>query len=304
MTSWHSYPKVYNLGHRILSELLNGPITVEEKVDGSQFSFGIFNGELKCRSKNCELVLDANNGMFTKAVQTVKELAPLLKDGYTYRGEYLNEPKHNALSYNRTPTKNIIIYDVNPAEEHYLSYAEKKAEAERLGLEVVPLIYEGNGLDLNLAGLKEILEKTSVLGEQKIEGVVIKNYTQFGPDKKALLGKHVSEAFKEVHKKTWGESNPNGQDIITRIGQMYKTEARWNKAVQHLKEQGALTGTPRDIGSLLKEVQTDILAECTDEIKQELFKWAWGDISRIVISGLPYWYKDELMKSQFTTEDK
>jgi len=33
-----SYPSIYNLGHRYLGDLLDGPVVVEEKVDGSQFS--------------------------------------------------------------------------------------------------------------------------------------------------------------------------------------------------------------------------------------------------------------------------
>ena len=54
-TSWHSYPSIYALGHRYLEELLLDPVLVEEKVDGSQFSFGVFEHpegpELRCKSK-------------------------------------------------------------------------------------------------------------------------------------------------------------------------------------------------------------------------------------------------------------
>lgn len=299
ITSWHSYPKIYNLGHAILSSLLSGPVTVEEKVDGSQFSFGVFNGEIKCRSKGQQLIVDAPEKMFAKAVETAQALAPILKDGWTYRGEYLQKPKHNSLAYDRTPKDYIVLYDINPGEEQYLSYADKVQEAQRVGLEVVPLIYEGDGKDFNLDVLQQLMTRTSILGGQLIEGIVIKNYTQFGPDKKALFGKHVSEAFKEVHKGEWAKANPTSRDIVGTIGIKYKTPARWNKAIQHLKERGELTGTPKDIGNLLKEVQADIKAECEAEIKQELFNYAWKDIARITISGLPEWYKDELMKAQF-----
>jgi hypothetical protein len=52
MNSWHSYPSIYNLGHRALQDLLTVSVNVEEKVDGSQFSFGITEeGEIKLRSK-------------------------------------------------------------------------------------------------------------------------------------------------------------------------------------------------------------------------------------------------------------
>ncbi len=39
--SWHSYPKIYGLGHKAITELLSDNVMVEEKIDGSQFSFGI-----------------------------------------------------------------------------------------------------------------------------------------------------------------------------------------------------------------------------------------------------------------------
>jgi hypothetical protein len=36
MNSWHSYPSIFTLGHSAISDLLDGPVCVEEKVDGSQ----------------------------------------------------------------------------------------------------------------------------------------------------------------------------------------------------------------------------------------------------------------------------
>ena len=124
MSSWHSYPSVYALGHMAISELLLDPVIVEEKVDGSQFSFGRFDGDLKLRSKGKDIIPDAPEKMFQKAVDTVMALD--LVDGLTYRGEYLSKPKHNALAYERVPKGNVIIFDINTAEEKYLLYEDKK----------------------------------------------------------------------------------------------------------------------------------------------------------------------------------
>lgn len=298
VSSWHSYPKIYNMGHAALADLLSDPVTVEEKVDGSQFSFGIFNGELKCKSKNNELHMEGNTqNMFDKALETVKDLAPLLEDGWTYRAEYLNKPKHNCLAYDRTPDKNLILFDINTGEEKYLSYEEKKDEANRLGLEIVPILFEGTLSDLET--VTKFLEQESILGGPKIEGFVVKNYTRFGRDGKAVMGKHVSEAFKEKHGSQWKKKNPGGKDVMAVLASMYRTEARWEKAVQHLRENGTLTDSPKDIGPLMKEVQTDMLAECEEEIKEQLFKWAKGDISRASSRGLAEWYKQRLLERQF-----
>jgi len=299
--SWGSYPKIYALGHAALKELLFDEVTVEEKVDGSQFSFGIFGDELKCRSKGVEINVEAPEKMFSKAVATAQELSLQLKDGWTYRAEYLQKPKHNTLAYERVPEKNLIIFDVTTDIETYLPYEEKKAEAERIGLECIPLVYTGK-ID-SATQFKETLDTISILGKEKIEGVVIKNYNRFGPDKKVLLGKYVSEAFKERHVKDWKKANPNKKDFITDLALQYKTQARWRKAIEHLRDAGELEFSPRDIGKLIKEVPKDILSECEDEIKEQLFKWVWPQIHRQVVGGLPQFYKDYLVERQFEQEE-
>lgn len=300
MNSWHSYPSIYNIGHRAIADLLTVLVNVEEKIDGSQFSFGVTeDGELKVRSKGCVMVLDAPERMFILGVETVKRLAPILHPGWTYRSEFLAKPKHNTLAYSRVPSGNVIIFDVNTNEEAYLSYEEKTAEAARLGLECVPLLTRG--MIGSAAELRMLLDRESVLGGQKIEGMVVKPaaYNLFGQDKKVLMGKFVSKAFKEIHSNEWRKENPTPADIIDQIVADLKTPARWNKATQHLAEAGMLEGSPRDIGALMKEIPVDIEKECTDEIKERLFRFAWPHIRRKVTAGLPEWYKDQLLRRQF-----
>lgn len=298
-TSWHSYCKIWNVGSSELANFFDEPVLIEEKVDGSQFSFGVFNGEIKARSKGKEIILDAPEKMFNKAIETIISLKGDLIDGYTYRGEFLSKPKHNALAYDRIPNSNIILFDINTGHETYMSYEDKVKEAKRLGLEVVPKIYEG--MITSPEQLLSYMETISVLGGQKIEGVVIKNYNKFGRDKKVLMAKHVSEAFKEVHKVSWKEANPKSGDILQILSAKYKTPSRWNKAIQHLKEAGHDVTSPKIIGSLIKEVQSDTHTECAQDIKEELFKWAWPQIQRQLVSGLPEYFKEELVKTQFTS---
>jgi hypothetical protein len=299
VSSWHSYPKIYNVGHAAVQDLFAQIVYVEEKIDGSQFSFGVFDGVLKVRSKGVEMDAAAPEKMFSKAVATAKQLQPLLRDGWTYRAEYLSVPKHNTLAYDRVPEKHLIIFDINSGEEQYLTYEEKRREAERLGLEAVPLLQIGK---ISAASeLNALMNRVSVLGGQKIEGLVIKQYTLFGADKKMLFAKHVSEAFKELHAGDWKERNPNGGDIIERLVSELKTPARWEKAVQHLRERGALENTPRDIGYLLAEIKTDTLAECRKHIEDRLFDWAWAKVQRGIIAGVPEWYKQRLLQQQFET---
>lgn len=297
--SWTSYPSIYNLGHSAIKDLLNGPVLVEEKVDGSQFSMcRTEQGELLVRSKGAIMYSEAPEKMFTKAVEAAKLLD--LHPGWTYRCEYLAKPKHNTLAYDRVPNHHLILFDVGVGLEEYLDVDSKRIEGDRLGLETVPcLLY---GPVENVTVLRNVLDNNiSVLGAQKIEGIVIKpvKYNIFGIDKKVLMGKFVSEAFKEVHHKAWRENNPSSKDIIERLAVEYCTPARWGKAVEHLRDSGGITDSPKDIGLLIKEVQVDVLKECEDEIKERVWKWAWPHIQRGLTRGLPEWYKGELMKRQF-----
>jgi hypothetical protein len=290
-----SYSSIYALGHKALSDLFFEDVLVEEKVDGSQFSMARVGGELVCRSKGKEIFIDNPEKMFKNAVDVACSLD--LEDGWVYRGEYLQSPKHNSLAYNRIPINHIIIFDIDTANQSYLSYEEKQTEAERIGLEVVPLIYSGK---INSAEeVFQHLERESILGGQKIEGMVFKNYSRFSADKKTLMGKYVSERFKEVHNKEWGDKKNTGRDFLQLLIEQYKTPARWDKAIQHIRENGQLTNSPKDIGLLLKEVQIDIEKECSEEIAHTLYKHFRQYFMRGVVAGLPEWYKETLLKSQF-----
>lgn len=297
MTSWHSCPKIYNLGHTYIGDLFADPVIVEEKVDGSQFSFGVFDGQIKVRSKGQELIPDAPEKLFAVAVETVRALAECLQEGWMYRGEYLAKPKHNHNAYARVPVRNIIIFDVCPAEETYLPYWEKKEEAERIGLECVPLLHDGAVDSPEM--FRRFLDRDSILGGCKIEGAVIKNYARFGPDKKVLMGKHVSEVFKEDQKKSWRAANPTNGDVLEVLAQRFGNEARWRKTVEHLRDAGRIEGSPKDIGALMKELQQDIEEECGPVIVAELLKWALPEIKRKVGRGFPEWYKQTLINAQF-----
>ncbi len=299
--SWCGYPKIWNLGHPKIRTIFNEPVLVEEKIDGSQFSFGVFGGELKCKSKGKLIILDYPEKMFKKAVETVLSLKDKLRDGWTYRGEYLSKPKHNCLCYDRVPDNHIIIFDINTDYETYLDYQLMRIEAERLGFEVVPSF--GIMRIKSPEEFLKLLETTSILGGQTIEGVVCKSYSQFGRDGKALMCKYVSEKFKEKHTNDWKKANPGRNDLIQALGMEYRSEARWEKAIIHLKERGELEDSPTDIGKLLKEVHKDLDTEARDEIAEKIMASIMPKIKRASTAGLPEWYKEKLIEEQFKGED-
>lgn len=299
MSSLHSYPKVYAIGHRAVQELFLDPVLIEEKVDGSQISFGTQGGQLVLRSRGQELYVDNPEKMFAAGINAAKELASRLHDGWVYRGEYLAKPKHNVLAYNRVPRFNIILFDINIGDEVYLSREEKEAEAERIGMEIVPALY--SGMVDNPEQLYSFLERSSVLGG-RIEGIVVKNYSRFGADKKVLMGKYVSEQFKETHAKEWKASNPVMGDVIDRLIATLRNERRWEKAVERLRDSGELEHSPRDIGKLIHAVQKDVEEEEADFVAKKLTEWALPRVVRASSAGLPEWYKKRLVESAFNEQ--
>jgi hypothetical protein len=296
MKSWHSYPKVYNVGHPAIKELFNEPVLVQEKIDGSQFSFGKTpEGQVLVRSRGRVFPVDGPDDMFTLACERVLAVSDKLIPGHTYRGEYLRKPKHNTLCYDRVPTNNIMIFDITCSEHTYLPDIEVSCYAQDLGFEYVG----SNCLKVNtLEEMKALMDLPSKLGGKR-EGLVFKNYGRFTKDGHAMMGKYVSEEFKEVHKGEWKESNPTQGDIIQRLQDTYCTPARWLKAEQHLRDAGKLSGEPKDIGLLIKEAKKDFSEEVKAEAMEDLWRWAREKLLDQCIRGLPEWYKEKLAKEQF-----
>ncbi len=302
MDSFHSFPKVFTLGHGAIRELLDGDVVVQEKVDGSQFSFGKDpEGNLHVRSRGRVFDINGPDNMFQIAAERVKALAGSLAPGWTYRGEYLNKPKHNALQYDRVPINNIILFDVTIGHHAYASMELLQAEAFNLDMEAVPVLWQGPGHLLTPQRLGELMQRQSVLGGM-MEGVVVKNYAKYSADGHVMMGKFVSDMFKEIHKREWTKDNPAKKDIAALLTEQYRTDARWLKGVQHLQEAGLLKCGPEDIGPLMKEIRKDVEAECVEEIKQQLWSFFRKNFLDSICRGLPEWYKQRLLDGQFSKE--
>lgn len=267
------YPSPKQYGSRGVENIFSGNVIVEEKIDGSQFSFGMIGEDLKCWSRGRELDIESPEKMFSMAVKTAIDLAPMLQNNCIYTGEYLSKPKHNKIIYSRVPDKNIILFDILLPEGEFMSRAYKENEATRLGLEVVPCYYSGL-----LNEIPDYLDRESVLGG-KIEGFVIKNYA-------VGFVKIVRPDFQEINQKT-----PTENDPIRQLISIYHSEARWEKSFQHLTEEGALTADNSDIGRLIKDVHSDILQE---DIREVSFDLIWPKIRNGITAGLPEWYKAKL----------
>lgn len=288
-----SYPSVVRLGSRGIEDIFNGNVVIQEKIDGSQFSFGIDkDGNLKMRSKNAEISSENHQGMFAKAVEWCEANKDKFNPWFTYRGEYLQSPKHNIMRYERVPKGNIIIFDITFGDDVWLEYDSMVEEADRIGLECVPQYAKGNITKQFVEANKdEWLSRESVLGGN-VEGFVIKNYAVLTPFNTASMAKVVRENFQEIGKMN-RRAKTGGEDFEW-FDDKYVTEARWNKAYQHLKEQELIQGNMSDVGRLIKEVNVDVLKECAEDIKEDLFKIYWKRLAKRLSNGLAEWYDNKL----------
>lgn len=272
----------------------------------SQFCFGKINGELFCRSKGQQLFFENPEAMFKKAVDYVLEIQDKIPDDMIYYCEYLKTSRHNILHYGRIPKNNLILFGVSDNTERFIStYEVLKGFAELIDIECVPLIYSGK--INNSDEILNFLERESILSGVNIEGVVVKNYNKpfllGGQPIPIMMGKFVSEKFKETHREKWGKEFTNKGRWET-FKESFRTEARWEKAIQHLKEKGELTNSPKDIGGLIKMIQEDITEEEKEDIKKFLWQEFGKDILRYSTGGFPEYYKNLLLNKQFNKQNE
>ena len=307
MINISAFPKIFALGTDYIKDIFKGDIEITEKLDGSQFIFGKIEGELQMRSKGQKIYPESCQKMFEGAVEYVTSIEDKIPDNTVLYCEYIQKPKHNTLTYGKTPKNYLSVFAVSDELKNFnQSREEIEKIADLLGIDAIPLIWSGPGGEMaNVDKVKALIDKESSLGGCEMEGVVVKNYNQpflLGGQPIALMsGKFVSEKFKEVHYAKWGgENTSRGKWQTFKDG--FKTEARWRKAVEHLRDAGELENTPRDIGKLIKEVKTDIEQEEIDNIKNFLWKEFGSELLRFASGGLPEWYKEEILRNSFDEE--
>ena len=294
-----AFPKIFALGSANVLDILDGPVELSEKLDGSQIGFGRVDGELIIRSKG--RLIDRHNvdKLFLEGVEYIESIEEKLPNNTVLFGEYFKKPRHNSLKYDRIPKNHIALFgamrtDIN--ETRSFDDNLYREFAYSLDLEPIPVLYSGVVTDMGR--FEKLLESTSVLGGTKIEGVVVKNYAKhvdyYGGPIPIMCAKFVSEKFKEVNQKVWKLKSSGGGFEAFKEG--FRTEARWLKAVQTMRDAGTLLRDPKDIGLLMQTVRQDIIDEETDNIRSYLWNTFGHDLLKHSTRGLPEWYKKWLVE--------
>lgn len=292
----NGYPKIWALGApEVRDNLFKGGVEVTEKIDGSQVGFGLDGeGKLCIRSKGAFIYRDGYvrqpDSLFKAAVEYVVSIKDRLHPETAYYGEVLSSKHHNTLTYGSVPRNNVVLYGIC-SKGHWLDDHELLTkEADALGFDSVPLLY--SGVITSKSQLDEMMETISHYGETKIEGVVIKNYNQLAVSAYSsnCFGKFVSERFKEANGATWSGKTSKIEDFYNG----FTNKARWEKTIQHLREDGKLTDSPKDIGLVIETTLKDFETEQKESVKEQLWNVYIRGIKQHVVKGLPEWYKNEL----------
>ena len=308
-TRIHGYPKIATVGSRLLSDWIatNPQVVAEEKYDGSQLSFRYDHdqGRILYKSKRKAMTPENAADLFQNSIQYVESIPKQdLTAGWVYRVEAFKKARHNAITYGRVPAGHMVLYGIETQDsdagepQTWASRDVLNETAARLGVEPVAVLYEGAypGKDI----LDELLIKKSSLGGVDIEGVVLKPARPEDvcySDGTTVMAKYVSKLFKEQKRR---RSRPGGnlRERAKELGESYGTQARWDKAVLSLEEDGLLTGTPRDIGPIMKRVREDVI----HEHKQDLMEAVWKQLKKQFVfsatDGIPEWYQEKLLLDQ------
>lgn len=300
LNEMRSFPKIFHIGAPEITSLFTGPVEVTEKVDGSQIGFGkLENGELIIRSKGRVIYnggLYHDEKMFKSAINQILSVAEVIKPGYYFYGEAVTSNKHNTLNYGKTPTGFIALYGVLTPDGWVSDHETLRAYASALGIDCVPLLFAGVVQDK--AQLDALMATDSFLGNEKIEGVVVKNYKQSSTfaHSTECFGKYVREGFKE--RNGAASQHNKGNDLLELVS-AFCTEARWHKAIQHLRDDGKLTMSPKDIGPLILEIHKDLELEEGTYIKDALYRIFIKQIKGNTTRGFPEFWKQKLLEGSF-----
>lgn len=297
------YVKVVNADTPEAMEYRNASkIYIEEKVDGSQFRINITDQGIFCGSKAVDFNFEhLPENMFNIGVTNAKIVfQPVFESGWrgTIFAEYLKTPKQNTLSYERVPKWNFIVFDIfdSIAQEWY--HPEKKFVAcKAWGTEVVPVLYVGTPKDITGDMIKDLFVIDSILGKEKIEGVVIKQYDVFYNSGyqagMPVFIKFVRPEFKERNKETW--KSMDHKNYLQEIVDDLSNPNRFLKAYIHLNERGEIQNKLQDIAKLVPEIKADIELEEKERLKEIWWKANKDDILRAVCKRVPAWYKNKLI---------
>lgn len=253
------YQHVERFGNSEVEGIEDGLCYIFPKIDGTNASVWIDNGQIKAGSRNRELRLENDNAGFYAWGIKQSNLITCLLENPTLRiyGEWL--VPHTLKTYQEEAWRKFYIFDVMEGEE-YLDYEKYSQVLEKYNLDYIQPIctIENPRLDT----LMITLDKNTFLikdGEGVGEGVVIKNYDYINKYGRVTWAKIVRNEFKEQNKKSFGVPEINQTRMVEeRIIDEFCTEGFIEKEYSKIAIDG---WESRKIPRLLQTVYYTLIQE-------------------------------------------
>lgn len=261
---FRTYEKIHRLGKEETDGILDGPVHIQEKIDGANLQVWMEDGVIHVGSRNNDVTLreDGFNGAVAY-IQNHEGIKKFFEETPTWRlyGEWL--VRHTIL-YKETAYNKFYLFDIHDGTE-FLPTTYVNAVAEKYGIEKPH--YYGEMLVTDLEQLKALVGK-SMLGE-KGEGVVIKR-----PDFKNKFGdivyaKMVSYEFMEDNAITFGGNNKFSkvyQEMY--IVNKYMTLARVNKICNKIQSEMDVRLDMQHVPRVMNTAYHDLITEEAWDIAQ------------------------------------
>jgi len=237
---FHKYDKIKQLGHKENEDIFKDPddeIIIQEKIDGGNFRFMIYEGKVIFGSRTQEITEDVEGKHLKNFRRCIEFVREKLKRKIFASGKIIFHGEcciKHTLSYdwdNIPPFLGFDVYDIE--EEKYL--ADAVDMFKELDLPVVPHIKT-----VKASEIKELTDKdvpVSVYAPksnptQQAEGIVFKNY------KKQIFAKYVREKFREDARDAFGGTVKYQENDDGKIVAKYCTNARIDKIIFKLVDEG------------------------------------------------------------------
>ena len=267
------YQHLERLGTSEVQDIEFGECYVFPKIDGTNASVWLEEGEVQAGSRNRHLSLESDNAGFFAWVKEQESIRDYLFANPTHRlyGEWL--VPHSLKTYREDAWRSFYVFDVaiDKAEEEikhegdsivkYLHYKEYQPLLEIHGINYIPPIatitngsYEQfiNQLAKNVFLIED--------GKGAGEGIVIKRYDFQNKYGRQTWAKVVTSEFKEKHAKAMGGDKVQGQKLLEEeIAKKYVTAALVDKELSKIEVESGWNS--RMIPRLLNTVFYSVVKE-------------------------------------------
>jgi hypothetical protein len=278
---FREYQHLERLGTTEVQNIELGECYVFPKIDGTNSSIWLKDGEIQAGSRTRHLTLEKDNAGFYAWAKEQKNILEYLLENPTHRlfGEWL--VPHSLKTYREAAWRRFYVFDVaiDKAPEEllheqdspvtYLHYEFYKDDLERHKIDYCPPLckiingsYEQfiNQLQSNVFLIED--------GKGSGEGIVIKNYAWRNKYNRQTWAKIVTSEFKEQHAKVMGGPEIQGRKLVEEeIASTYVTSALLEK--EFAKIESVDGWTSKMIPRLLNTVYYSVVKEeCWEFVKE------------------------------------